>query len=187
MFISPRPFIGRRQRHYYFSFATCASGPHHERAVNLLHVTGPINEEAGKEAARHKREEQRRVKKGLCAFAVEAGAWPAGADGGASDFRLGAALVRGRASTGLLRAGWKRHLADRGRNFVVGRGAAANSGGARGLPLTCTQGFRLPLLTGWQIHPDLFWWPHLSFVERFQWRAAEDFRGPPRLCFVMLL
>ena len=31
----PGPFIGRRERHYFFRLQHGASGPHHERAVNL--------------------------------------------------------------------------------------------------------------------------------------------------------
>jgi hypothetical protein len=31
MFSSPRPFIGRRERHYFFRLQHGASGPHHER------------------------------------------------------------------------------------------------------------------------------------------------------------
>jgi hypothetical protein len=39
MFISPRPFIGRRQRHYFFRLKHGASGPHHERAVKKTEGT----------------------------------------------------------------------------------------------------------------------------------------------------
>jgi WD40 repeat protein len=74
---------------------------------SLLHMEELINTEVGKEVARLKREEQRQLKKGLCALAVVAGARPAhNVDGGgAPGFRLGVPLDRGRSSAGLLHAG----------------------------------------------------------------------------------
>jgi WD40 repeat protein len=72
---------------------------------SLSHLADLVNTEVGKEAARHKREQQQQLKKGICALAVVVGARPARNGGGASDFRLGAALGKGRSGTGLLHAG----------------------------------------------------------------------------------
>jgi hypothetical protein len=65
-----------------------------------------INTEVGKEVTRLEREEQRQLKKGLCALGVVAEGRGANNNGGrAPDFRLGVPLGRGRSSIGLLCAG----------------------------------------------------------------------------------